>query len=92
MEPEHDFTLVLNGESELTTEIENALFEAGCDDATLSFQMGTVCLDFTRAAASRENAVASALADVHKAGFEVELVREPNVAPCPLGSAKTVAV
>lgn len=35
-ESEHDFTLVLYGISELTREVVDALYEAGCDDATIA--------------------------------------------------------
>src|SRR5947208_11519042 len=46
----HDFTLVLSGITELTPEVQDALFEAGCDDATLSMCCGRPFLTFTRAA------------------------------------------
>ena len=49
MEAEHEFTLILDGISELTPEIFDALFEAGCDDATMSSRDGVVSLDFGRA-------------------------------------------
>lgn len=34
----HNFTLVLHGLDEITDDIERSLFEADCDDATLSQQ------------------------------------------------------
>ena len=46
---------------------ENALQEAGCDDATLSWQAGMMMLDFSRRATSRPQAVASALDAVRRA-------------------------
>ena len=46
----------------------DALFEAGCDDATVGIgQHGRVALNFTREAATALEAVASAIADVRKA-------------------------
>ena len=39
-ESEHDFALILGGVAELTSSVEDALFNAGCDDATLSMQYG----------------------------------------------------
>jgi hypothetical protein len=42
MEAEHEFTLILDGISELGPSIVDALFEAGCDDATLSSCDGVV--------------------------------------------------
>src|SRR5262249_9663020 len=65
----HEFTLVLTGVTELTRELEYALFEAGCDDATLCLQGGRVYLDFNRAGSTLEEAVASALEDVRRAGY-----------------------
>ena len=64
---EHDFALVIDGVPELTTEVENAFFEAGCDDATLSIQYGWLYAEFSRAAASLEDAILSAIRDVRKA-------------------------
>ncbi|ADE11378.1 regulatory protein [Sideroxydans lithotrophicus] len=46
----------------------NALYEAGCDDATVGLGLkGRVALSFTREAPSAQDAVASAIADVTKA-------------------------
>ena len=46
----------------------DALYEAGCDDATVGTgQYGMIGLDFTRAAISAEEAIGSALANVHSA-------------------------
>ena len=47
---EHDFTLVLTGITELTEQVESALSEAGCDDATLSTRCGRPYLTFSRLA------------------------------------------
>jgi hypothetical protein len=46
----------------------NALYEAGCDDATVGLgQKGRVALSFTREAPSAQDAVTSAIANVTKA-------------------------
>ena len=46
----------------------DALFEAGCDDATVGTgRQGSVALDFSRDAASADAAIRSAIADVLKA-------------------------
>ena len=73
----HRFTLVLTGISEVSTEIEDALFEAGCDDALLWTRDGVAYLDFDREAASYQEAVQSAIADVQAAGIGVP---EPKLA------------
>jgi hypothetical protein len=41
--------------------MEDALFEAGCDDATISVRSGCVFLAFARKAGSLEDAILSAL-------------------------------
>jgi hypothetical protein len=74
-EPEHDFTLVLSGPTELTTELEDAVFEAGCDDATLGICQGRLYLTFTRTAPSLKDAVLSAIRDVKNANVGLEVLR-----------------
>lgn len=71
---EYTFTLRLYGVTPDTHGIEDRLFEAGCDDATLSFRDGVPFLTFTRKAASRNDAILSACRDCHAAG--VQTMRE----------------
>jgi hypothetical protein len=80
-EVEHEFVLVLTGITEVDTEAEDALFEAGCDDATISASSGRVCLTFSRAARSKKDAILSAIQDVMKAkiGAQVLRVDESNL-------------
>ena len=61
----HEFTVVLF-EAKLNDEVMNALFEAGCDDATVSSRNGNVILTFSRKARSRTEAIVSACRDVRK--------------------------
>ena len=87
-EREFDFALVLSGVHELTPEVEDRLFEAGCDDATLSVQYGYIYMEFSRAAASMKDAILSAISDVKKAnvGADVWRVDECNlVTPSEIG-------
>ncbi len=65
----HDFVLVLSGVADLDPRVMDALFEAGCDDATPSLRLGRVTLMFARVAASLKAAILSAIADVHRAGI-----------------------
>ena len=60
------FTLVLRGINEITTELEDALFESGCDDALLHSNNGSIFLEFDRMDSSLEAAVHSAIKDVEK--------------------------
>jgi len=65
---EFDFALVADGVKDLDDAVEDAMFEAGCDDATLSWRYGRLHLDFSREAPSFAAAVLSAIRDVHAAG------------------------
>lgn len=81
----YSFTLVL-AEKEITQELEDRLFEAGCDDALISISNGgTMELDFDREAETFSEALDSAIADVKKAGFGEKslLFRQRNVAHEP---------
>jgi hypothetical protein len=51
----------------LTSEVENALFEARCDDATVAIYAGRMPLDFARSAPTLKDAILSAIEDVRKA-------------------------
>jgi hypothetical protein len=75
----HDFTLTLAVAAELTVEIADALFEAGCDDATPCSEGATIYLHFHREADSIGDAIGSAIKDVTRAGFSVARVEiEPT--------------
>lgn len=66
-ECEYSFTLILEGVSDLTEDVANRLFEAGCDDALLVRRDGVVSLGFDRTAPSLSEAIRSAIRDVKKA-------------------------
>lgn len=70
----YDFTLVLSGSLELSEEIAEALFGAGCDDGTPGTSEGVFLIDFHREANSLEEAIQSAIANVKSAGYDVERV------------------
>jgi len=72
---EHDFVLVLTGITELTPAAADALFEAGCDDATISVRSSRVFLTFSRTAASLRDAILSAIQDVRKSRIGAEVLR-----------------
>ncbi len=67
------FTLLLSGFSEITTEIANAVYEAGCDDALLGTRSGKPYLAFDREAESLEDAVASAIENVEGINKELNI-------------------
>ncbi|HEV7221742.1 MAG TPA: hypothetical protein VGN42_03520 [Pirellulales bacterium] len=74
----HTFDVYLAGVAELTGELENRLFEAGCDDALLAMKNGRVYLTFDREARSREDAIDSALRNIADAGYSYEEIRVPQ--------------
>lgn len=71
-----EFTIIASGLG-LDDAYEDALFEAGCGDATLSFQKGVLIAEFDRASVSFSNAVATACHDIKSAGWKVERI-EPD--------------
>lgn len=73
-----DFQLVLADVSEMTEDVSNALYKAGCDDGTPFSSDGVAAVGFTREAKSLEEAIRSAIADVRKAGFAVARVESPD--------------
>ena len=74
-ETEYDLTLRLYGIDTIDTAIEDALFEAGCDDATISATGGRVSLAFSRSASSLKEAILSAVRDVERSGIPANVVR-----------------
>jgi hypothetical protein len=70
----YEFTLILKGVGELTEQIADELYEAGCDDGTPGTCNGVFSIDFHRLGASLELALQSAIANVKSAGYEVERV------------------
>lgn len=47
------------------------LYDAGCDDATVSLQKGLLAVEFSREAKSFGHALRTAVSDVESAGFKV---------------------
>ena len=65
------FTIEVSGIDIGRENYEDALFEAGCDDALVAVVNGTLFLDFDRDGPSFEDAVKSASRDVELAGGKV---------------------
>ncbi len=80
----YEFTLILKGPLELTEDIADELFEAGCDDGPPGTCEGVFSIDFHREAESLEQAIRSAIGNVKAAGYEVERVEiSPEAMPQP---------
>ena len=67
----YGFRVILQGVDVMTEEIAEKLYVAGCDDSSPFSADGVAGADFDRDATSLESAVASAVSDVRKAGFDV---------------------
>ena len=70
----YDFTLILAEPLELTEDIADALFEAGCDDGSPGTCDGVFFIDFHRESTSLEEAICSAIENVQTAGCWVDRV------------------
>ena len=70
--PKYEFALIFKVQYELTEEVADELFEAGCDDGTPGVCNGVFSIDFHREGDSLEAAIRSAIADVKSAGYEVD--------------------
>jgi hypothetical protein len=84
----YQFMLVLKNVDENTPNLEDSLFEVGCDDALINFRNGTVYLDFDRKAASLEKAVMSAIKNVESSSVGAKVA---SVAPDNLVTESDVA-
>ena len=71
--PSHEFTLILPVE-EVTDDQCNALYEAGCDDGTISTSDGVTRIDFCRDSPSLDEAIRSAISHVKATGLRVSRV------------------
>lgn len=80
--PEHTFTLIINGEPDF-----DALYEAGCDDATFGEVDGVRYADFAREGPSLTDAVLSAITAVES----VDGLRVVRVEPEDLVTASEIA-
>ena len=66
-----DFTVILKGVAEMSDNLANALYEAGCDDGTAGSSCGEATVSFSRESDTLQNAIASAVADIRRAGCKV---------------------
>ena len=80
----YHFTVVLAGSVDLTEEVADGLYAAGCDDATPGMSNGVVSIDFHREAPTMEEAIQSAINNVRRAGHDV---RRVEIEPAAAGPA-----
>ena len=77
----YEFSLILKEGTEITEELADKLFDAGCDDGTPGSFCCTPYISFHRDADSLESAIRSAVADVQKAGCVVERLQIEHDSP-----------
>ena len=87
-EKTYNFTVVLQPFKHEYSTLEDALFEAECDDALLGKRSGVVYLDFDRVAENFESAVLSAIKNVESAETSVKIA---YVEPSDLVTAAEIA-
>lgn len=76
----HQFTVVVDGVDLQSDPGANALFAAGCDDATAGRINGVQSVEFDREAVSLEAAIHSAVSDLQRLDG-LEVVRISNQTP-----------
>ncbi len=82
----YEFSIIASGLDPQAEDFESRFYDAGCDDATISFQKGHIIVDFAREADSITSAICSAMNCVRKAGAQVD-----RVEPDPLVSLSDIA-
>ncbi|MGB7732522.1 MAG: hypothetical protein WBL72_02405 [Thermoguttaceae bacterium] len=71
----YNFEVILAAGTDMTEELADALFDAGCDDGTPGVRWGVPVITFHREADGLESAIRSAVSDVQKTGCVVERVQ-----------------
>lgn len=69
----YEFVLVLRDVDENTPGLEDAMFEAGCDDAMISYKNGVVSLTFDRKAANIQDAILSAIGSIESSSLNTSV-------------------
>ena len=82
----YEFSIIASGLDPEAEDFEQRFYDAGCDDATISFQKGHIIVDFAREAESIDEAVLSAMKNVEAVGARVE-----RIEPDPLVSLADIA-
>jgi hypothetical protein len=82
----YEFDVILKDVSEVTDDQADQLFAAGCDDGTPAACDGVAWIHFDREAASLEQAISSAVAQIQAAGLQVSKVELDADAAVSLGA------
>lgn len=71
----YNFTLILSGVAELSSELADALYEATHGDIELNLRDGVAFVEFERTADTLREAITSAIREVEEAAVGVRVVR-----------------
>jgi hypothetical protein len=82
----YEFDVILKDVTEVTDDQADELFAAGCDDGTPAACAGVAWIHFDREAASLEEAISSAIAQIQAAGLRVAKVELDGDAAVSLGA------
>ena len=82
----YEFSIIASGLDPQADDFETRFYDAGCSDATISFQKGHIIADFAREAESIDAAICSAVEGVEAAGAHVD-----RVEPDPLVNLSDIA-
>lgn len=86
--PVHRFTLIFEGRPEMTEDVAEALFLAGCDDGSPGMRGGVSYLAMDREADTLADAILSTLEDVRRAGLDLRVARVERDADVPQTAAE----
>lgn len=75
----YHFSVLIRDADKSMPDLEDKLFEAGCDDALICFYNQSVYLEFDRNAESAQAAVQSAIENIRQAGFFDLVLQESGV-------------
>jgi predicted DNA-binding transcriptional regulator AlpA len=82
----YEFAIIASGLDHTADDFESRFYDAGCDDATVSFQKGRIIVDFAREANAIEDAISTAMKAVQATGAKID-----RVEPDPLVSLAEIA-
>lgn len=75
----YHFSILLRDANPQSEDLEDRLFNAGCDDALLCFNHQSVYLEFDREAENAKKAIESAMQNIQQAGFYDLVLQESGV-------------
>lgn len=82
----YGFDIILKDVTQVSDDLADALFAAGCDDGTPASANGVAWVHFDRLANSLEDAIRSAVTQVNTAGAKVAKVEMDADAAIALGA------